>query len=106
MLMQVHFMRSVKRIAQKVTKAQLGRRVFTMLGYAILDAEKDTDINTLFSIMEGEIPITAACQFFPDSSLLKDYTPSHSQDEWRVCSNWVAWWKRPAHLSKLFKIGY
>ena len=49
-----------------------------MLEYAILDAEKDADINTLFSIMEGEIPITAACQFFPDLSLLKDCTPSHS----------------------------
>ena len=60
--MQVHFMRSVKRIAQKVTK--LGWQVFTMLGYAILDTEKDADINTLFSIIEGEMSITAAYQFF------------------------------------------
>ena len=103
-------MRSVKRIAQKVTISQLGQRSVYYTGvYAILDAEKHADINTLFTVIEGEMAITAACQFFPDSSLLKNCMPGDSQDGWRVCSNWLAWWNHPAHMSNLFVffiIGY
>ncbi len=75
-----------------------------MLGYGILDAESNEDIDTLFSLMEGEMPLTAARQFSPNSSLLEDYIPSHNPEEWCSCKSWVAWWKRPAHLSKLQRV--
>ena len=60
-------MRSVKRVADRLKECSAeSRHIFTTLGYAVLDATTEDEIQTLFKVMCGEAPLEDATEFLPD----------------------------------------
>ncbi len=60
---QVHFTRSVKRVAERVNKGDpLGYKAFTTIAYTIPKAESPEQISKLFSVLAGEADIAIVAE--------------------------------------------
>ena len=96
---QVHFMRSVKRVADRLKECSAeSRHIFTTLGYAILDTTTQDEIETIFKVMCGEAPIEEATEFLSNSDQASEYMIKHKPGDWASCKKWSEWWRRPRHL--------
>ena len=101
--LQVHFQRSVKRVSDKVNKGSSTKayKAFTTIAYAIPTAKTKTEVESIFQVLCGAKPLSAAISNLPESSILKEYEPEHDMESWKPCSHWCDWWMRPNHLSKI-----
>lgn len=95
-------MRSVKRVAQKVNRTnKLGYQAFTAIGYQILHAESAQEVEELFQVLAGQRPVSYASRYLTNIKALKEFSKKGRQSDWEECSQWVEWWTRERHLSKL-----
>ena len=73
-------------------------KAFTTIDYAI---PTKTEVESIFQVLCGAKPLSAAISILPESSILKEYEPEHDMESWKPCSHWCDWWMRPNHLSKI-----
>lgn len=101
---QVHFTRSVKRVAERVNKGDpQGCRLFTTVAYAIPKAATRDDISKMLSVVAGEASISTLAEV---ECLRKTVAAEcHTPKAWTAAKHWVNWWRRPKHLRKLV-VGY
>lgn len=93
-------MHSVNKVSEKLNRcSSLAHRAFTTIGYAILHAKTKDEVTSLFDVLCGEDSIDNAIAYLPQSGVLKEYQPQHSQEKWEACADWCKWWMRPYHLS-------
>ena len=98
---QVHYMRSVKRVAERVNKgSKSGYQAFVSIGYAIPHIKNKEDVTKLFKVLCGKEPISTAEQILGSCSAVTSYKENHNSETWSLCSHWNEWWTRPVHLSK------
>ena len=96
---QVHFTRSVKRVAERVNKGDpQGFKAFTTVAYTIPKANSPEDISKLFNVLAGEADISTLAEVSGLSKTLKKF--NHTPKSWKTAKHWVNWWRRPNHLSK------
>lgn len=100
LLSQVHYQRSVKRVAERLNKGSgLGFKAFTTIGYAIPKAVSKEDVITLFDVLCGKKALSAAIDILPEAILLLEYKNDHNPENWKPGSSWRDWWCRSNHLS-------
>ena len=93
LLSQVHFTRSVQRVAKKLNgQNKENRELFVAIGQQILKAKSAAEVIKLFQILKGDYSIAEA-------NLLKP-TSNRTVKEWTKATAWVEWWTRKRHLSK------
>lgn len=94
--MQVHFIRSVQRVAKKLNgQNKENTELFINIGQKILKAKSAAEVMKLFQSLKGDCPpITDAKQ--PSSRKIVK--------EWTKATAWVEWWTRKHHLSKQSEI--
>ncbi len=98
---KVHYQRSVKRVSERVNKSGTAAYLaFNTIGYAIVNAKRKEDVESLFHVLCGEEPLSTACGILGDRVELTRYSPDHNPEKWKSCSHWCSWWMRPNHLSK------
>ena len=98
---QVHFKRSVKRVAYTVCKGNsLAYNAFKAIRYHVLKAKSEGEIKTLFSVLGGSATIDEAMQHLTSSKCLQNYAPHHKCANWEPAAKWSEWWTRPRHLSR------
>ena len=94
--MQVHFIRSVERVAKRVNpKNSVGRDAFVAIGKHILKADSAETVLMLFEVMRGRKSIGEA-KCVPTQFLCSDKNCSG----WAGATSWVDWWLRERHLRK------
>ena len=99
-LNKVHFMRSVKRVGERLKECSVeSRQVFVSLGYAILEAKTKEEVDILFKAMCGETGLESAIHLV--SKKHEKYATQHNPMWWTTSAKWVEWWTRPKHLSEL-----
>ena len=99
-IVQVHFKRSVKRVAHTVCKGDIqAYNAFKAIGYHTLKATLVDDIKTLFSVLCGDLSIQEAVKLIPTSEVLHTYATRHNPSSWQGSARWSEWWTRPRHLS-------
>ena len=99
--LQVHFKRSVKRVAHTVCKGDSqAYDAFKSIGYHTLKATSVDDVKTLFRVLCGDLPIQEAITLIPSSKVLQAYFSRHRPSSWKASASWCEWWMRPRHLSK------
>ncbi len=97
---QVHYTRSVKRVAERVNKGDPeGYKAFTAIAYAVLKAENPKQISKLSAVLAGEADVSTVSNIGDLGRILGDHKPSTAA--WSAGRHWVSWWERPKHLSKL-----
>ena len=74
--MQVHFMRSVKKVANRL------KECFVSLGYAVLDAETEDEVETLFKVLSDEGALEMVSEFLPRSA--QQYMGKHNPAHWSI----------------------
>ena len=95
---KVHFMRSVERVGERLKECSVeSRQIFVSLGYAILDA-KTKEVDNLFKAMCGETGLDSVLHLL--SKKHEKYATQHNPMWWNASAKWVAWWRRPKHLSE------
>ncbi len=83
-LLQVHFMRSVKRVSERVNRRnEQGHQVFTTIGYAIPKAKSQEDVLTLFRVLCWEADLQSAAAIL-GSDVVSEYTHRHCPEDWKV----------------------
>lgn len=91
---QVHFIRSVQRVAKKLNhQNKQNREAFVAIGQQILKAKSASEVMTLFTMMKGECPLTEANLAKPINESIK---------EWKQATSWVEWWTRRRHQCKRY----
>ena len=72
---QVHFQRSVKRVAERANKAHSkdGYKAYTSIAYCIPQRDKAEDVITLFEVLGGQRPLEDAISLLPDNKVLQNY---------------------------------
>ena len=104
-LIKVHFMRSVKRVGERLKECSVeSRQVFVSLGYAILEVKTKEEVDILFKAMCGETGLEGAIHLV--SKKHEKYATQHNPMWWTASAKWVEWWRRPKHLSELDNLFY
>lgn len=99
---RVHFIRSVKRVSERVNKGNPdAHKAFTTIAYQIPDAATEKNALTIFEVLAGERELSDALAICQHGSILEKYAKEHLPQTWASLRHWVDWWKRPRHLSKL-----
>ena len=83
---------SVKRVVNQLKECSAeSRRIFTTLGYAILNATTKDEIETIFKVMCGEAPIDEAAEFLSNSDQISKYMikhkPGHCRSTWLLSTS-------------------
>lgn len=100
---QVHFIRSVQRVAKKVNpRDSSGRDAFIAIGQKILKAESAKQIMILFEVLKGERPLCDTIALMPHDDKLTECCPINEK-EWQRAATWVEWWIRRRHLRKFHR---
>lgn len=96
--MQVHFLRALQRVADKVCSNRQERSVYMLLGSLIKDESNKGNVILLFKSLCGE------CQLHSLPENIKANLPSTALSldvcTWKSAKSWVQWWTNPTHLSK------
>lgn len=102
---QVHFKRSVKRVAHTVCKGDTqAYSAFKTIGYHTLKATSLENIKTLFNVLCDNVAIQEAVKLIPTSNVLRTYASRHKPNSWRLSARWSEWWTRPRHLSMFVSV--
>lgn len=97
---KVHFIRSVKRVSERINKgSSLARKAFTAIAYHIPKATTPEDVTTLFNVLAGE-DVSEAATLMPECSVVQQCSQEHKTRLWQEALHWAEWWKRPRHLRK------
>ena len=84
--LQVHFMRSVKKVADRLRDGSGdSRHVFVSLGYAVLDAETKDEVEMLLKVLCGEGALETVSKFLPRSAQVLQYMGKHNPAHWSKC---------------------
>ena len=95
---QVHFIRSVQRVAKRLNPQNKTRRdAFSAIGKQILRAKSAEDVITLFQVLKGQHTICEVQHLLPGINL---HNIKHGSNEWLGAASWVEWWLRKRHLRK------
>ena len=79
----------MKRVADRLKECSAeSRHIFTTLGYAILDATTQDEIETIFKEMCGKAPIEEAAEFLSNSNQASEYMIKHKPGDWASCKKW------------------
>ena len=97
---QVHFMRSVKCVSQKLNKSSPGHQAYTTIGCAIPKYSDREEVQIFFDILSRAKEIEEAIKVIPDQSCLKKYAPSHDPTLWKPAEKWCQCWTCEYHLRK------
>ena len=100
---RVHYTRSVKRVSERVNKGDaLANKAFCTIAQLIPDLESEENVLLCFDVLAGKRNISDASAICKQSVVVKKYAEStqYNPCNWRVCSHWAEWWKRPRHLRK------
>lgn len=94
---EVHFMRVVKKIADKVTKDEVSKKIFKKIAYNIPRLDNQSDVLVSFDILSGVAEIAEASSFLS----LNEEELAASTTGWVAAEEWAEWWSRPRHV-KMF----
>ena len=98
---KVHFIRSVKRVSERINKGSpLARKAFTAIAYHIPKAATPEDVTTLFNVLAGEEDVSEAAAIMPECSVVQQCSQEHKARLWKEAMHWAEWWKCPRHLRK------
>ena len=104
---KVHFIRSVKRVSERINKGSpLARKAFTAIAYHIPKATTPEDVTTLFNVLAGEEDVSEAAALMPECSIVQQCSKEHKPRLWKEAMHWAEWWKRPRHLRKSSVLAY
>jgi len=78
---QVHFLRSVQRIAKKFSGSEADEKLFVDIGRRILKTKSQDHVLKYFEVMRGTRPLADA-----DVEQALD-----SRTDWRLAEKWVDW---------------
>ena len=94
---QVHFMRALQRVADKVCSNRQERSIYIKLGSLTMDQHEEDKVIQLFKALSGETSL----QLLPEEVLaaLPQATSSLDTALWKSATSWVQWWTKPTHLS-------
>lgn len=96
---QVHFIRSVHRVAKKVNpRDSRGKDAYIALGQRIIKADSAEEVLTLFQVLKGQRPLSDVVTLMPRNDKITEC--SADRNEWQRATSWVEWWIRKRHLSK------
>ena len=93
---QVHWTRSLQRVAKLVTKSKEEQRVFLHLGNQIPNAAENEQVNILFQFLSGEVNLSEVSDFLRDD--MRDLLHVIDTQSWKRIKCWSQWWCRPNHL--------
>ena len=96
---EVHFMRAVKKIADKVSKDDCSKNVFKKIAYNIPRLESQSDVLLSFDILSGVADVGEASCFIS----LNEEEKAVNTSGWVGATEWEEWWSRPRHVKMFTK---
>ena len=103
---KVHWIRSYKRVADKVCKHQhseirrVEKEAFNLVAAAIQKVHRQQHVLQLFQCLCGNLDIAEVQSIVPGLSAVHIATVTENS-KWEGALHWVNWWIRPAHLRML-----
>ena len=85
---EVHFMRAVKKIADKVSKDDCSKNVFKKIAYNIPRLESQSDVLLSFDILSGVADVGEASCFIS----LNEEEKAVNTSGWVGATEWAEWW--------------
>lgn len=99
---QVHWARSLQRVAKLVTKSKEELDIFLSLGKQIPKLDSCDEVKKMFEILSGKRRLI-------EQNYLNEQLTTLAQqidtDNWKRLKGWSEWWCRPNHL-KMFTKAY
>ncbi len=96
----VHYQRMAQKVADKVApKDRNSRKVFLKIAYKIQFLDDQVEVNLLFDVLCGLVPLDEASDIvgLSDTELNVDTT------NWNAATEWVKWWTKPKVLKMFTK---
>lgn len=83
------------KVSTRVCDTALSMRAFRLLADKVATTDTKEEVETIFSVLAGELPISSVEHLLTDEQL-RDI----NNENWRKLENWKKWWTREEHLSK------